>query len=348
MPRAARLDAPGAVHHVIIRGIERRNIFKDDRDREELLERLGRLLSITKIVCYAWALLPNHAHFLFRSGPVPLATLMRRLLTGYAVWFNHRHERHGYLFQNRYKSIVCQEDRYLRELTRYIHLNPLRAGIVPTLAALQRYPYCGHSAILGKCERSWQDVPYVLGTFGKTLGKARSAYLAYVAGGVGQGRREDLIGGGLIRSLGGWAEVKKYRGLGRAHLKSDERILGDSDFVEEILTQGKEQYTPQLQLRRQGYDLERIGARVAKLYRMETHEILAKGRQRQRVQARSLLCFWAVRHFGIALTDIARRLDMSPPAIGYAVQRGEAIAKDRGLRISSRDTYLFKGVPLSA
>jgi REP element-mobilizing transposase RayT len=335
MPRAARLDAPGSVHHVIIRGIERRNIFKDDRDREELLERLGRLLSVTKIVCYAWALLPNHAHFLFRSGPVPLATLMRRLLTGYAVWFNHRHKRHGYLFQNRYKSIVCQEDRYLRELVRYIHLNPLRAGIVPTLAALQRYPYCGHSAILGKCERSWQDVPYVLGSFGNTLGKARSAYLAYVADGVGQGRREDLIGGGLIRSLGGWAEVKKYRGLGRAHLKSDERILGDSDFVEEILTQGKEQYTPQLRLRRQGYNFERIGARVAKLYRMETNEILAKGRQRQRVQARSLLCFWAVRHFGIALTDIARRLDMSPPAIGYAVQRGEAIAKDRGLRISS-------------
>jgi REP element-mobilizing transposase RayT len=333
MPRAARLDAPGAVHHVIIRGIERRNIFKDDRDREELLERLGRLLAATKTGCYAWALLPNHAHFLFRSGPVPLATLMRRLLTGYAVWFNRRHTRHGYLFQNRYKSIVCQEDHYLRELVRYIHLNPLRAGLVPTLAALQRYPYCGHSAILGKRERPWQGVPYVLGTFGKTLEKARRTYLAYVADGVGQGRREDLIGGGLIRSLGGWAEVKRHRGQGWAHLKSDERILGDSDFVEEMLARHKERYTPQSHLRRQGYDLERIAARVAELYRVEVHEILAKGRQPQRVQARSLFCFWVVRQFGISLTDLARRLAMSPPAIGYAVQRGEAIAKERGYRI---------------
>ncbi|MGE5850755.1 MAG: transposase [Candidatus Methylomirabilota bacterium] len=334
MPRAARLDAPGAVHHVIIRGIERRNIFKDDRDREELLERLGRLLPDTKTACYAWALLPNHAHFLFRSGPVPLATLMRRLLTGYAVWFNRRHRRHGYLFQNRYKSIVCQEDHYLRELVRYIHLNPFRAGLVPSLTALQRYPYCGHSVLLGNQERSWQGVPYVLGTFGKTLGKARKAYQGYVADGVGQGRREDLIGGGLIRSLGGWAEVKRYRGQGRAHLKSDERILGDSDFVEEILARGKERYTPQFHLRRQGYDLERIAAQVANLCRMDVHEIFAKGRHPQRVQARSLLCFWAVRQFGIPLTDIARRLDMSPPAIGYSVQRGEAIARERGLRIS--------------
>ena len=334
MPRAARLDAPGAVHHVIIRGIERRNIFKDDRDREELLERLGRLLAATKTACYAWAMLPNHAHFLFRSGPVPLATLMRRLLTGYAVWFNRRHKRHGYLFQNRYKSIVCQEDHYLWELVRYIHLNPLRAGLVPTLGALQRYPYCGHSAILGKWERPWQGVPYVLSTFGKTLGKARKSYLAYVADGVGQGRREDLIGVGLIRSLGGWAEVKRHRGQGWAHLKSDERILGDSDFVEELLARGKERYTTQSHLRRQGYDLERIAARVAKLYRVEVHEIFAKGRQPQRVQARSLLCFWAVRQFGIPLTDIARRLDMSPPAIGYAVERGEAIAKERGFRVS--------------
>jgi REP element-mobilizing transposase RayT len=333
MPRAARLDAPGSVHHVIIRGIERRNIFRDDRDREELLERLGRLLAATKTTCYAWALLPNHAHFLFRPGPVPLATLMRRLLTGYAVWFNRRHKRHGYLFQNRYKSIICQEDHYLRELVRYIHLNPLRAGLVPNLAALQRYPYCGHSAVLEKRSRPWQDVGYVLGTFGQTLGKGKRAYLAYMADGAEQGRREELIGGGLIRSLGGWTEVKRHRGHGWAHFKSDERILGDSDFVEETLARGKDRYTPQLNLRRQGYDLGRIAARVAKLYQMEVVLILTKGRQPQRVQARSLLCFWAVRELGIPLTDMARRLDMSPPAIGYAVQRGEAIARERGLRL---------------
>ena len=114
MPRLARLDAPGVLHHIIIRGIERRNIFRDNQDREDFLERLGKLLPETQTACHAWAFLPNHAHFLFRTGQAPLPTLMRRLLTGYVVSFNRRHKRHGHLFQNRYKSIVCQEDIYFK------------------------------------------------------------------------------------------------------------------------------------------------------------------------------------------------------------------------------------------
>jgi len=138
MPRSARLDAPGVLHHIMIRGIERRKIFKDDKDREDFLARLEKLLPATKTSCFAWAFIPNHAHFLFRTGSVPLATLMRRLLTGYAVYFNHRHKRRGQLFQNRYKSILCQEDAYLTELVRYIHLNPIRAGLVKTIEALKK------------------------------------------------------------------------------------------------------------------------------------------------------------------------------------------------------------------
>ena len=141
MPRLARLDAPGALHHIMIRGIERRKIFRNDKDREDFLDRLSTLLPKTETSCYAWVFLPNHTHFLFRTGTIPLATLMRRLLTGYAVSFNRRHKRHGQLFQNRYKSIVCQQDVYLRELVRYIHLNPIRAGIVRTLTELNKYDY---------------------------------------------------------------------------------------------------------------------------------------------------------------------------------------------------------------
>lgn len=333
MPRAARLDAPGAVHHIIIRGIERRNIFRDDQDREEFLARLGRLLPVTQTACYAWALLPNHAHLLVRSGSVPLATLMRRLLTGYAVRFNRRHRRHGHLFQNRYKSIVCQEERYFQELVRYIHLNPLRAGLVPKFEALARYPYCGHSAVLGTRPRPWQDVAYVLGTFGASPAKSRKAYRAYVAAGVDQGRREDLIGGGLVRSLGGWAEVQKIRGRGTAHRKSDERILGDPEFVEATLARPYERYTPPVALRRRGYNLQRVAQRVAELLGMELEDIFAKGRQEPRVAARSLFCYLAVRELGIPMTEMARRLRMSPPGIGYAVQRGEATAKERGFRL---------------
>jgi putative transposase len=153
MPRIARLDIPGLLHHVMIRGIERRKIFNDDKDRENFIERLSILLPETKTPCYAWSFLSNHAHFLLRSGPAGITALMRRLLTGYAISYNRRHNRHGQLFQNRYKSIICQEDAYLQELVRYIHLNPLRAKIVVDLKELDRYSYCGHSALIGKKKR---------------------------------------------------------------------------------------------------------------------------------------------------------------------------------------------------
>jgi len=120
----------------MIRGIERRYIFKDDKDRDDFLERLEKLLPETHMFCYAWALMSNHAHFLFRTGDVSISTLMRRLLTGYAVGFNRRHRRHGQLFQNRYKSVICQEDAYLKELVRYIHLNPVRAKTVSGVSEL--------------------------------------------------------------------------------------------------------------------------------------------------------------------------------------------------------------------
>ena len=150
MPRQPRLDAPGVLQHVMARGIERRKIFKDDKDRISFLNRLALILEETQTQCYAWALIPNHFHLLLRTGPTPLSKVMRRLMTGYAVTFNLRHRRAGHLFQNRYKSVVCEEDVYLLELTRYIHLNPLRAGIVNDLKELDKYPWTGHSAILGK------------------------------------------------------------------------------------------------------------------------------------------------------------------------------------------------------
>ena len=127
MPRKSRIDAPGALHHVIARGINRQRIFLDEQDKRNFIERFSTLLKGSGIKCYAWTTLDNHFHLLLRTGTVSISTLMRRLLTGYAVSYNLRHNRSGHLFQNRYKSILCQEDPYLLELVRYIHLNPLRA-----------------------------------------------------------------------------------------------------------------------------------------------------------------------------------------------------------------------------
>ena len=176
MPRQARIDAPGALHHIICRGIERRNIFKDNTDRNRFLERLGSVLQKSSTPCYGWALIPNHFHLLLKTGKEPIAQIMRRLLTGYAVTFNRRHRRYGRLFQNRYKSILCQENTYLLELVRYIHLNPIRAGIVKDLKSLGRYSYTGHSVIMGKRKNPWQDTDSVLQLFGKSQYAARKKY----------------------------------------------------------------------------------------------------------------------------------------------------------------------------
>jgi putative transposase len=181
----------------------------------------------------------NHLHLSLRTGSAPIATVMRRLLTGYAVSFNRRHRRHGHLFQNRYKSILCQEDPYLLELVRYIHLNPLRAGIVENLKLLDTYPYCGHCALTGKTEHGFQDVDYILNLFGGKVAEARRLYLEFVKKGVAAGRRPDLTGGGLVRSAGGWSALRIMR-QGESRIKGDERILGQGDFVETVLKSAHE------------------------------------------------------------------------------------------------------------
>ena len=180
MPRQARLDAPGTLHHVIIRGIEGRKIVDDDRDRQDFIFRMGSIALETETSIYAWALMTNHAHILLRSGESGLSRYMRRFLTGYAISYNLRHSRHGHLFQNRYKSIVCEEDPYFKELVRYIHLNPLRATLVETIAKLDSYRFCGHSVLIGRVKNDWQDRDYVLKWFGQKEGEAISAYRRFI------------------------------------------------------------------------------------------------------------------------------------------------------------------------
>jgi len=326
MPRKSRIDAPGALHHIIARGIDRQKIFKNDADRQHFLSRFGDILKETKTECYAWALIPNHFHFLLRTGNIPISTTMRRLLTGYAMWNNRRHRRHGHLFQNRYKSILCQEDTYLLELVRYIHLNPLRASLVTDIKALDKYPYSGHGVLMGKIDYDWQNTNKVLKLFGERAGQARRAYRQFVKKGIEQGKRTDLTGGGLIRSVGGWSVLKALRAA-KVFNKGDERILGDGDFVETVLKAANEARERRYALQARGYTLSRVAARVAEVLGVEEEKVWAFGRRRDIVQARSLLCYWAVRELGVTMISLSRRLDLSVTAIGKAVTRGEKLAK---------------------
>lgn len=329
MPRKARIDAAGTLHHIICRGIEGREIFADDADRDDFVSRLGAILTDTSTRCYAWALIPNHFHLLLQTGMVPVATVMRRLLTGYAIKFNRRHGRQGHLFQNRYKSILCQEEQYLLELVRYIHLNPLRAGVVSSMAELKNYQYCGHSCILGQRNEPWIAVNEVLCRFGKRRKEACKSYEGFIADGVAQGRRHDLIGGGLFRSAGGWSAIRSAQSAG-IFLKSDERILGDSDFVERVLEAADEAMERKARYRQHGFDLEKLSDLVAEVLGIDSADVETPGRQPHRVQARNLFCYWAVRELGISATTLARRFGLTQPAVSVSVGRGERFVAEKG------------------
>jgi REP element-mobilizing transposase RayT len=332
MPRKARIDAPGAFHHIICRGIERRKIFYNNADRDNLLERLENILIETATPCYGWALLPNHFHLLLRTGNTSISTVMRRILTGYAVSFNRRYDRHGHLFQNRFKSILCQENVYLKQLVRYIHLNPLRAKAVGQFKDLIKYPYSGHSAIMGKVKRDFQHVEYVLRLFGDKVAAARRSYNQFVAKGIDQGRQPQLVGGGLLRSSGGWGVLREL-GQAQVHFKGDERILGDSDFVGEVLAKHQEQLERRYWLQSQGYNMDRVVKRVAEVFNIEPIEICKPGNQPLRVRARSLVCFWAVRELRVSGTNVGKFLKMTQSAVSRAVRRGEKLVEEMNLTL---------------
>ncbi len=337
MPRKARIDAPGAVHHIIIRGIERRKIFRSDLDYEDFIERLAGIVNESQTQCLVWALIPNHIHLLLRTGRVPIATVMQRLLTGYAVRFNRKYRRHGQLFQNRYKSILCQEDPYLKELVRYIHLNPLRAGLVKDLNGLERFNWCGHGVLTGKRKNDWQEIKGVLKHFGKRRISAIRSYREFASKGAAAGRQPELTGGGLIRSTGGWDAVRKLRKSG-IRLKGDERILGDTDFVLNMLASANEDLSEKTWFRIRGIDFDAVAARVAQLLSLPVEAVRRRDKTPQSVKARRLICHFAHNELGLSTVDIARRLNIHQSVVSRSARQGRLIAEEGNYHLEDRNT----------
>ena len=314
MPRQPRLDAPGALHHVMCRGIDRIKIFRNRKDREDFLERLADLCRVKALSVYAWALISNHFHLLLRTGNQPLSNSMRKLLTGYVVNYNARHKRYGHLFQNRYKSIICENDPYLLELTRYIHLNPLRAGLVKNLKELEGYQWCGHSAIIGRVKREWQDTETVLAYFAKRRKRAIEKYEHFIGEGIEAGSRPELVGGGLIRSLGGWSQVLSLRRVG-SKVFSDERILGSSEFVNNVIADAEEKAKETLRLTLKISDLPSLALDVCEGEGIDEAELRSGLRKRQVVKSRRIFCQIAVKKMGYSGADVARFLGINTSAV---------------------------------
>jgi REP element-mobilizing transposase RayT len=310
MPRSARIDIPNILQHVIVRGIEKRDIFTSDDDRHDFVTRFSLLLESTGTECLAWALLSNHFHLLLRVRDNPLSKFMRRLLTGYAVTFNLRYNRSGHLFQNRYKSIVCDEEEYLLELVRYIHLNPLRAGVVANLEELDRYPWCGHSVLLAKSKLKGQATTEVLSRFGKTVDAARRRYLSFILDGIALGHIDKFVGIGTFRgNLSPDNELK------------DSRVLGKGDFVEQIIRH-TEEILPDRKI-----SLESIIESTLETLEVTEAELLSRTRELRVANARGIICHMAFKsgHSGVT---IARRLNITGAGVTVATRRGRELIKN--------------------
>jgi hypothetical protein len=242
--------------------------------------------------------------------------MMRRLMTGHAVTYNLRYKRQGHLFQNRYKSIVVEEETYFLELVRYIHLNPVRAGVVKTLEELASYPYSGHAVLMGHRDYSAQDIDTVLTRFSGRRKAGMSGYIRFVADGFDQGRREELCGGGSIRSAGGLRN-RMESNLEEREL-SDERILGSGEFVASVLQDSDASES-------KGYvSVEETLKEVAEQSGVSPEQILGASRSREVSCARRQFYYEAHQRAGATKSMLGRLTGRSHVAVRQAIEQVRA------------------------
>lgn len=309
MPRVARVDAPGALHHVMIRGLEKREIFRDDGDRWDLLARLCDLVPRWAGDCLGWTFMGNHVHFVLRTGPLPLAWLMRRLNTGYALHFNRRHERVGYLLQDRFKSLILDENDDVRVLLRYVHLNPLRAGLVRDLVELERYPWCGYGALLGRRRPfAFENVGLSLGLFDDDPRQARWRVRAWMS----------------IEEEG--AEVPESGGERRV-AQAPSRTWQRPSAGGACEGGAPDPSSP---------SLEDLISGVARHFGVAPAELARGARHDRASRARAAIAFIGVTQCRIPANRLAPVLGVSPQAISKAMARGAGIAREEGPRLSPR------------
>ena len=318
MARKARIDIPGGLYHVIARGNERGRIFRQESDYSEFLSRLTRYLAETGQKCLAWACIPNHFHLLILRGKRPLSDLMRRQMTAYAGYFNRKYRRAGHLFQDRYKAILCQEEEYLLEATAYIHLNPMRAGLVKRYEDLESYKWCGHCEVIKGAKAHIIDREYLLSHFGERTGAAISRYKVFLEERVGKYKTGEYSGGGLLKSAGGLGAVRG-RKAGEKEVY-DDRILGDGDFVETALKETEN-------IGKADTGREEILKEAEQISGEKPGLIFNGGRARAAVKIRAVYCFLSCEKRGLKGTDLMRELGLSSGAISYLCRMGRGLVE---------------------
>lgn len=296
MARKPRIHFPSALYHVILRGNAGDPIFFSDQDRYRLYHIFQYAVERFDCRIHAFCLMRNHIHLVVQTGDIPLSRIMQNVSLRYTKWINYSQSRTGHLFQGRYKALLIDADAYLLELVRYVHLNPVRAGIV---AAADEYPWSGHGAYLGKELMPWFTTDYVLSMFSTDAEQARKAYDSFVKDGIGEGKRNEFHSG-----------------------TCEGRILGSDSFTDEILSMVD-------QKSEQEYSLAEVIATVCTHFHISEELLKAAGKTRPMTEARAVAAAIVQAAPHLRLTDLTKLLGRDISALGKAAQRIAGDVKKR-------------------
>lgn len=313
MERGTRLDSPGSLHHVMGRGAEGAQVFDSSEACCYFLDRLGRSAVQTGLSIHAWTIMPNHFHLLVEVGEQPLQKAMHRLLVGFSNYYNHRFEHRGHVFMTRYKSILVQRESYYLELVRYIHLNPIRAGLIGSLAELQDYPWSSHSAVVRGKKADWYDPGMLLSAFSRSTRRARKEYYEFLDMGLDQVEVQEYENGsfligrkGVVDEPGSRVDQRRYDFSGS--------ILGSRDFACSIASQIEGRHKS-VRKRKITHDLvELVIETCVSLFDLKRATLLGKSRKGTISRAR-LVVARILEDVGLPRTDIARALHVTPGAV---------------------------------
>lgn len=289
MARKSRIEFPGAFYHVMTRGNQKRDIFRDDGDRERLLQKLAEYKQRYPFLLYAYTLMNNHLHLLAETREVPLSRVMQGFLQSYTQWFNSRYQTVGHLFQGRYKAIVCDKQAYLLNLVRYLHLNCHRAGLVKDPAD---YRWSSHRIYLGLETSDLVDCDFVLSHFSRNMKRARSLYNDFVMEWIGEGKKDELF-----------------------HI-TDQRFLGDEEFASKTkAVAGEEIKKEEIIVRNK--DFAAITKKVMELTGVGKKELCGRARSKRLTEARSIFVWLCLLHTSYKRKEIAAYLFRVPRIITF-------------------------------
>jgi putative transposase len=302
MARKPRIHYAGAVYHVIVRGNARQQIFFENADYLRLLRFIGEGVKKYNHRIHAFCLMPNHIHMAIQVGDISLSRIMQNLCFRYTQWVNRRQERVGHLFQGRYKAVLVDADSYLLELVRYLHLNPVRAGMVKSPEA---YPWSSHLAYLGEKKFPWLTTDWVLSQFSSSRRRADKEYREFVHSEIAGGHREEF-----------------HRGA-----RGERRVLGEDNFIEEVLSRVRHE-------RKRTPALGEVVKKVGEYYGVKEAELSAAGKSHRISVVRGIIAWLVLESRELTLVELSKQLKRDVSTLSSAAKRV--------FMLSSRDAGLYR------